>query len=52
MLSYRRQTAQDLAADDMQGHCTVRPTDATAIVSRLKNCAKDVSDWCAAKRLQ
>jgi len=43
-----------LFADDMQGYCSGRSGDVQlhAMASRIERCVSDVSDWCAAKRLQ
>ena len=41
-----------LFADDMQCHCSGRPTEAPLTASRLERCIADVSAWCASRRLQ
>lgn len=45
-------THYHLFADDMQGHISGSPEDAAIITAQLSECAKDICDWCEAKRLQ
>ena len=41
-----------LFADDMQSYSSGRLGDVHAMASRIERCVSDVSDWCAARRLQ
>ena len=41
-----------LFADDMQGHSSSLPKDEVTVTTQLSSCAKDICDWCEAKRLQ
>jgi len=36
----------------MHGYCSGHSGDVHAMASRIERCVSDISDWCAAKRLQ
>jgi len=40
-----------LFADDMQGHSSSLPKDEAIVTTQLSSCAKDICNWCEAKRL-
>ena len=42
----------NLFADDMQGHSSSLLKDAVTVTTQLSSCAKNICDWCEAKRLQ
>ena len=48
----RHNVHHHLFADDMQGPSSSLPQDAATVTTRLSSCAKDICDWCEAKRLQ
>jgi len=51
--SFRRHNIHHhLFADDMQGHSSSLPKDAAIVTTQLSNCAKDICNWCEARRLQ
>jgi len=41
-----------ISADDMQGHSSSLPKDAAIVTTQLSSCAKNICNWCEAKRLQ
>ena len=41
-----------LFADEMQGHSSSLLMDAAIVTTQLSSCAKDICNWCEAKRLQ